>query len=189
VRHTGFVMRLFVALWPPADVAETLTAAAAAVAVGREGRDIRPTASHRLHLTCAFIGDASGRQAADVSDHLADVAVAHAAIDLALDEGGHFGDRVLWAGPSQPPPELASLAKATRVAIRAAGLTVQGNAFRPHVTLGRVREDAILTPVADRLTELLTADPVAWHADDYCLVSSVRAATSTYEIVERWSLA
>jgi 2'-5' RNA ligase len=65
---------------------------------------------------------------------------------------------------------------------------VQGSDFRPHLTVGRTRGDAILTAAVDELTALLQHDPVTWFADDLCLVSSVRGPGATYDVLERWQL-
>jgi 2'-5' RNA ligase len=182
------VLRLFVALWPPVSVADALADAAVAAIRTREGRDLRPTASHRIHLTCAFLGDVPGRQVGELADRLVDVAATSVASELTLNRAGHFGDHVVWAAPSEPVDDLKALAKNVRVATRAAGLSVQGAQFRPHLTVARTRQDAALSPVVERLAESLGAQPVHWRADDLCVVSSVRAATPTYEVLERWSL-
>jgi len=182
------MLRLFVALWPPVAVADALSDAATAAVRTREGRELRPTTPHRIHLTCAFLGDVPGRQVGELADRLVDVAATATAADLVLDRAGHFGDHVLWAAPAEPLADLKALAKSVRVATRAAGLSVQGAEFRPHLTVARTREDAALSPVVERLADLLAAQPVHWRADDLCLVSSVRAATATYEVLERWSL-
>jgi RNA 2',3'-cyclic 3'-phosphodiesterase len=182
------VLRVFVALWPPVQVAQALADAATAAIRTKEGRDLRPTAPHRIHLTCAFLGDVSGRQVGELADHLVDVAATSVASDLSLDRAGHFGDHVLWAAPAEPFDDLKALAKSVRIAIRSAGLSVQGSEFRPHLTVARTRQDAALAPLVDRFTETLSAEPIRWHADDLCLVSSVRAATATYEVLERWQL-
>jgi 2'-5' RNA ligase len=182
------VLRVFVALWPPVAVADALAEVTASAIRTREGRDLRPTASRRIHLTCAFLGDVSGRQVTELADHLADVAAAAVASDLTIDRAGHFGDHVVWAAPAEPADDLKALAKSVRIATRAAGLSVQGNEFRPHLTVARTRQDAALSPVVERLGESLAVQPVQWHADDLCLVSSVRGATATYDVLERWSL-
>jgi 2'-5' RNA ligase len=182
------VLRVFVALWPPVAVADALADTAATAMRTREGRELRPTAARRIHLTCAFLGDVSGRQVGELAEHLVDVAASATAAELTLDRAGHFGDHVVWAAPADPVDELKALAKSVRIATRAAGLSVQGNEFKPHLTVARTRQDAALTPVVERFSELLAANPVRWLADELCLVSSVRAATATYDVLERWSL-
>jgi len=182
------VLRLFVALWPPIAVANNLAETAAEAARTREGRDLRVTAPHRIHLTCAFLGDVAGQRVPALADELADVATHATAPQLTIDRAGHFGDKVVWAAPSEPSDELRNVAKSARIAVRAAGLSVQGHEFRPHLTVARTRDEAVLTPVVDRLAATLSLTPIDWLAEELQLVSSVRGATATYEVLERWSL-
>ncbi len=182
------MLRLFVALWPPDGVAESLAECAAFSLRTREGRELRQTAPHRIHLTCAFLGDVPGTRVGELADRLTALAAEVHAFELTLDHAGHFGDRVVWAAPREPVEDLRALAKSTRIAIREAGLSVQGNDFRPHVTLARTRQEAVLAPVAAALSEALAANPITWHADDLCLVSSVRSPAASYGILERWPL-
>ena len=182
------VLRAFVALWPPADLVDELALRAAAAAKTREGRDLRLTAPHRLHLTCVFLGDVLTSHLGELADRLEVVAANATAQRLSIARAGHFGDRVLWAAPADPVDGLKSLAKAIRVATREAGLAVQGNEFVPHVTVARTREAAVLAPSAARLSESLLHDPLSWTADDLCLVSSVRGSAPAYGVLERWPL-
>jgi 2'-5' RNA ligase len=169
-------------------VADALAHAAEVAVRTREGREVRPSAARRIHLTCAFLGDVAGQQVGELADQLADVATTTAPSELTIDRAGHFGDRVLWASTSEPPDDVKSLAKAVRIGIRSAGLSVQGNEFRPHLTVARTRQDTVMAPLVARLQDELSASPVTWRANDLCLVSSVRAASATYEVLERWQL-
>lgn len=92
-----------------------------------------------MHITLRFAGDMDGRSADEFADLLADICAAPFAISIA--GVGAFGGRdprVLWAGV-QAGPELATLYRANERAARAAGLEPDPRAFKPHVTLARMR--------------------------------------------------
>jgi 2'-5' RNA ligase len=92
-----------------------------------------------LHLTLRFAGDISNAQAAELSDRLAGISAD--AFELRLAELGTFGGnepRSLWVGVA-PSPELDALARATERAARACGLPAEARAFKPHVSIAKLR--------------------------------------------------
>jgi 2'-5' RNA ligase len=99
-----------------------------------------------LHLTIRFLGDLGVSGASRVGD-----AVARAAVGVApsLAELGRLGGfpsldrpRAIWVGISRGEPELLQLGRLVNAAIDAAGFDRADKPFRPHLTLGRVREGA-----------------------------------------------
>jgi len=92
-----------------------------------------------LHLTLRFAGDIDNVQAAEFADRLASISVD--AFEIRLAGLGVFGGnepRSLWAGV-ETSPELEALARANERAARSAGLPPEGRAFKPHVTLARLK--------------------------------------------------
>jgi RNA 2',3'-cyclic 3'-phosphodiesterase len=92
-----------------------------------------------LHLTLRFAGDISNEQAAELADRLAAISVD--AFEVRLAGLGVFGGnepRSLWAG-IEAGPELETLARANERAARAAGLAPEPRAFKPHVTVARLK--------------------------------------------------
>jgi 2'-5' RNA ligase len=92
-----------------------------------------------LHLTLRFAGDIDNAQAAEFADRLAAISVD--AFEIRLAGLGTFGGkepRSLWAGV-EASPELEALARANERAARLAGLPPEGRAFKPHVTLARLK--------------------------------------------------
>lgn len=97
------------------------------------------TEPENLHLTLRFGGDIYNAQAQEWSDHLAGITMD--AFEMRLAGLGSFGGnepRSIWAGV-EAGPELEALARAHERAARAAGLAPEGRAFRPHVTIARLR--------------------------------------------------
>jgi 2'-5' RNA ligase len=70
------------------------------------------------------------------------VAATHAAVPLVIRGAGAFPTlrraRVVWAGVD-PAARLELLQHDLEVALDALGIPIEGRAFRPHVTLGRVK--------------------------------------------------
>lgn len=134
-------MRLFIALNLPDEVRRALHEATAPLreAVPRGVAWVRPEG---LHLTLKFLGDVDDARAADVAAALRRVAAGHAAVRVSISGVGAFPSlarpRVVWAGV-EATPRLELLQHDVEAACAALGFEVEGRAFRPHVTLGRVR--------------------------------------------------
>jgi 2'-5' RNA ligase len=100
------------------------------------GKWIEP---ENLHLTLRFAGDIDNAKAAELADRLAGIAVN--AFEMRLSGLGAFGGnepRSIWAGV-EAGPELEALARANERAARAAGLPPEGRAYKPHVTVARLK--------------------------------------------------
>lgn len=96
-------------------------------------------APENYHLTLRFAGDIEKSQAAELVDRLAGISMN--AFEIRLAGVGAFGGNdphAIWAGV-EPSPELEALARANERAARAAGLPPESRAFKPHVTLARIR--------------------------------------------------
>ncbi len=91
------------------------------------------------HLTLRFAGDIEKAQTEELIERLA--AISMDAFEIRLAGVGAFGgnDPVsLWAG-FESSPQLDALARANERAARAVGLAPDGRAFKPHVTLARLK--------------------------------------------------
>jgi RNA 2',3'-cyclic 3'-phosphodiesterase len=141
------VMRLFMAIEPPADAVEHLDDF---LAVRRSsGPELRWSPPGQWHLTLAFMGSAPDRVVDDVVDAVAAVASRAAPVALAVVGGGCFPDvtraKVLWAGVEVAgaaasrggADALGHLARGMRMACSVAGASPEGGPFVPHLTLGR----------------------------------------------------
>jgi len=92
-----------------------------------------------MHITVRFAGDIDGRAADEFVDFLAGIRARP--FEVTVKGVGAFGGRdprVLWAGVEAGEP-LQALYRAHDRAARAAGLEPEGRAFKPHVTLARMR--------------------------------------------------
>ena len=134
-------MRLFAAADLPDDVRLALAAWGAACA--EICPELRPVAEDRMHLTLVFLGSRDAEEADGLASRA--VACADGPVDVALGEALWLSPRrphVLTVELRDPAGSLASLQ--TRVAD--ALEEHEDRAYRPHVTVCRVRKGARIRP-------------------------------------------
>lgn len=134
-------MRLFLAINLDAALRRAIHEATAPL------RAALPSASwvreDRLHLTLKFLGEQSMEEAASVAASMSGVASRHQELPMRLGGVGTFPNprrpRVVWMGVSHEP-RLELLQHDVELACEALGYEIEGRAFRPHLTLARLRE-------------------------------------------------
>jgi 2'-5' RNA ligase len=165
---------MFVALVPPTEAVEDLDAFLEPRRAA--GRDLRWSAPEQLHVTLAFYAAVEERRLDDLVERLALAAARRTPFGARVAGGGAFPDparaRVLWAGlglAEEAGTELERLAAGARAAASRVGVVVDGQRFRPHLTLarpGRAQE-------VSRWVRLLDAYAgPEWTADRVVLVAS-----------------
>jgi 2'-5' RNA ligase len=165
-------VRLFLALWPSAQVVRQIDA-------WRDGvqwpATAAPVPTERLHLTLHFIGNLP----ADEVDGLRrSLQVPGRGFTL------HLGDAAVWANgiaaltPLATPDALSCLHNDLAMVLRGNGLHVEERTWRPHVTLARKARGSRLPP----------SPSIDWPVDaTYALVrSSLHAG---YEVLHRYDSA
>ena len=156
---------MFVAIRPPRAIRETLID----VIGGIEGA--RWQDDDQLHLTLAFAGEVDGARADDLIEALADVESAVFPAEVA--GIGHFERKgvptAVWAGVPLSDP-LAQLQRRVERACRRAGLALERRAYRPHITLARLRRTA--APVGDWLAKHGTLRAGPWQVEGFTLFES-----------------
>lgn len=174
-------LRLFFALWPETDVAQQLADLAAGQAERLGGRAMQ---RDTLHLTLAFLGNVSAERLADIT--AAASAVRGQPFDLMLDRLGFWHhNRLLWAGFTAPPGELAKIAEQLRQYLQAAGFPVDrsGVSFRPHVTLMR------RLPTDHPPAEGGNIPGISWPCKEFVLAASSPGPQGpAYRLLERFPL-
>lgn len=166
-------MRLFTAVVPPPDVVEHLDAF---LDVRRHAADLRWTRAEQLHLTLAFAADVEEWRLDEVLERTAAAAARRTPLDLRVAGGGAFpharAGKVLWAGlalADHDRAELDALARGARSAVATAGARVDGQAFRPHVTVARSGRQVVLD---DWVRLLDTYEGPSWRVEEVALVAS-----------------
>jgi len=186
-------MRAFAAVVPPPRVVEHLDAF---LEVRRAAAPYRWAGAGQLHVTLAFLADVPDRKLDDLVERLGRAAARRTAFTAAIAGGGAFPHagraRVLWAGldlEEQACTELSRMATGARAAASRAGVSVDGQRFRPHVTVARLTRPGEVTSWV-RLLDAYRGP--SWTVDRLTLVASYLGegprGRPRYETVEEFVL-
>ena len=133
--------RLFVAIELPAVVLNELEDAIAPLRA--EAPELAWTPSSSRHLTMKFLGDVEPDRVDGISQMLDGISRTHRPFAIHLARFGAFPSfrkaRVVWLGVEHEP-RLELLQHDLELAAAELGFELEGRAFRPHVTLARVKE-------------------------------------------------
>ena len=169
-------MRLFFALWPPAQAIAALAAWAKEAQVLTGGRVTRPES---IHLTLAFLGEVAEERAGDAIRAARSVRGARHALPIERAKvwtHNHIG----WVRPQRTPPALESLTNSLRQNLLAEGFAIESRPFAAHVTLLRK---------AGQASRLPPLPEVVWPVDEFTLVySRLSQKGSSYEVLARFGL-
>ena len=137
---------MFVALVPPEEAVSDLDRF---LDVRRGAGAFRWAAPEQFHLTLAFLAAVPDRRLDDLVERLGRAAARRAPFETGLAGGGAFPHpgraRVLWAGldlDEAGRTELDRMATGARAAASRAGIVVDGQRFRPHLTVARLGRPA-----------------------------------------------
>ena len=170
------VIRLFIAIYPPADAAAALLAALPAQSEA-PGRD---TPLDQLHLTCHFIGDRDERQLRDVVESLNRSCSGLAAPTLtpqSLITLPERGTHRLIAAQLDATSSLFELQRRAVARLSRPGKSAEG--FLPHITLRRFGPAG-----GPRITRPLILP--AFQPREVCLVKSVlHAGGASHAVIHR----
>jgi len=147
-----------------------------------------------MHLTLKFLGNISVDKVSAISEAIAEVARSVAPFRLELTESGAFPNtkapRVAWVGLGGDLESLLRLQRGIDQALIPLGFPPEARAFSPHLTLGRVRDQA--TPqerrrLGERMASLEVQGQPSLYVDRVSLMRS--QLTSKGAIYSRLSAA
>ena len=209
-------MRLFVAIYPPADAIDHLVSFVGDLHVGvaaASGVNTRLARPHMLHVTVAFIGEVDddrcpgaeaalaravdrspvrGRAAPAVASGAAP-RTGHAApaAELRLAGGGRFGRgrfTVLWVGLDGDLTPVRDLHRAVRSELKRERLPYDERPWKPHLTLARPGDRVDRADLdADRAALHDYAGP-SWPVTELVLVRSRMGPDPAHTPVATWPL-
>jgi 2'-5' RNA ligase len=166
-------MRIFFALWPPAETARALFDWAQAAQPDTGGR---VTDEAKIHLTLAFLGEADPQRAITAARR-----VRAEDLILPIEHARYWRENnIVWAGPREIPPALNALHRKLSIELYREEFILERRPFAAHVTLIRKARAASLPPLPATLD---------WPLEEFLLVrSNLSSKGSTYEPLERFSL-
>jgi 2'-5' RNA ligase len=138
------VIRAFIAIELPARVKQYLAALTDELAARTPSRSVRWVKAERMHLTLRFLGETDKNLLPRLGAALDTAGTEHAPFALQLDGFGCFPNcrrpRVLWAGLAGDLEAAASLKAGIDAALEPVGWAPEERPFKPHLTLGRVKD-------------------------------------------------
>jgi 2'-5' RNA ligase len=188
---------MFAAVLPPQDVLEDLEEFLGPRQEAAQGSgELRWTRPEGWHLTLAFMANVPERSLDDLHERLTRAGSRRDPFTLRLAAGGAFPNparaKVLYAGVEGEPEaleELRRLATGARAAAGKAGAPADGAAFRPHLTLARMRRPVEATRW---LRVLSTYRSRPFEVTDFALVESHLGQgpgnRPRYDVVRQFSL-
>jgi RNA 2',3'-cyclic 3'-phosphodiesterase len=149
--------RLFLALWPIDAVRDQLRA-------WRDAwtwpRGAAPVHTDKLHVTLHFLGD---QPTARLAELLAGFQVPFSPFHLQFGRPALQRSGIAWIEPHDEPQGLLDLHARLSDALLALGLTPEARAYRPHVTMAR-RANGAVVPAS--------GPAIDWAVGGYALVES-----------------
>ncbi len=187
------VWRLFVAVDLPDEVKQRL--ALIRRTLQTSGWKARWTNPDIAHLTLKFIGDYPVDSIDTLRSALRESLGSARGFTIKTRSPGAFPNsrrpRVIWLGVGDAPGALARLVSTVEATTRTLGIEPDDRAFRPHLTIARVRPDesGTITDVDARFAELARADDIEFDVDHVTLYrSELGGGGPTYTVVERFDL-
>ncbi len=156
---------------------------------------VRWVPASNLHLTLKFLGEVSTANVQALSRMLQTEAGKHQRFDMTIAELGAFPNlrrpRVIWVG-SQAPEALTVLQKAIEAETRRLGYPAEERPFSPHLTLGRISQNARpdeVSQVARALGEMKIGEIGRVHIDRMHLFQSdLRPSGAVYTSLYQFEL-
>jgi 2'-5' RNA ligase len=135
--------RVFVAIALDAAARRVVERVIGALRTDAGGVAVRWVAPENLHVTLCFLGNVALVRLGNLVEELSRVATALSPFSMQLGTVALFPSaqrpRVVTCEVA-PVPRISHLAEAVGRAVTRAGVSLEARPFRPHLTLGRVRE-------------------------------------------------
>lgn len=141
----------------------------------------------KLHLTMKFLGDLDEERLEDLHGAVKKTATQIAPFVVDISGTGVFPNpknpRILWLGIRNPERNLAGLNRVLETECARAGFAREKRAFKPHLTIGRLRQPYHSTDlVAEHLASNI--EPVSFAAGTIAVVESKLQPTgSVYSVL------
>lgn len=139
------LLRAFLASELPAKLQDAIHQSTAGLRQALGDDLVRWVPARNVHLTLKFLGDISPSSVNLIQQMLVTEASQFSPFEMEVQGLGCYPNprrpRVLWVG-LQAPPELASLQRAIEAAAARLGYESEERGFSPHLTIGRVRQNA-----------------------------------------------
>ncbi len=187
-------VRLFVACEVPEDVKESIGGVIDTLK-SRSGSAVRWIRPEGVHVTLKFLGEVPVKKLPSIKLAIQEAVVGHSPFELEFSNIGTFGGReglrIMWVGIAGDVLRLEALVRAVNAALAVVGFEPERRPFRPHLTLGRVRDEIPTRQRAQIEVDVGKMDVplTSWRTSQVSLMRSRITATSvTYEVIATFPL-
>lgn len=188
-------MRLFIGIFPPAEIQRSL---AVAVKKCPKNLPVRWESKEKIHTTLVFFGEVSQERLGLLTEAIGHALEGLKQLELSIKAAGVFPridrPRVIWVGLGGDANQLVGLQKRLETALLTKGFSLKTRqAFIPHLTLGRVK-GSLGGEGSTRLQKFLkdTVSTVErqrfWVSKISLVKSTLGPKGSTYEVIKEFSL-
>ncbi|MDQ7910566.1 RNA 2',3'-cyclic phosphodiesterase [Phytohabitans sp. ZYX-F-186] len=187
-------MRLFVAVYPPAYVADDFAACVERLRVTqalRDGVNTRVASRDNWHVTLAFLGDVPDDRGDATATAVERAAALATPFEVRLAGGGRFGRgrfTILWVGVGGDLPSLAGLSRGVRRELKRARLAYDPKPLRPHMTVARPGDRIDRVAVDADRAALDAYESPPWTVAEVVLMRSHQGPKPTYDRLGAWPL-
>jgi 2'-5' RNA ligase len=172
------MLRAFIAIELPGGLQKAISQVIERLQTTAGRSAVRWVAASNIHLTLKFLGDIAPTNLGVIEEALRIEGGLHSGFKMEAGGLGAFPNikrpRVIWLGVDAPP-ELTSLQRGIDLATAKLGYASEARPFSPHLTLGRVRENASsseLSDLASKLNEVRFHSPGSFAVDAVHLFKS-----------------
>ena len=187
-------VRLFVACEVPDDVKQSIGGVIETLK-SRSGSAVRWIRPEGVHVTLKFLGEVPVKKLPRIKLAIQEAVVGHAPFELEFSNIGTFGGReglrIMWVGIAGDVLRLEALVRAVNAALAVVGFEPERRPFRPHLTLGRVRDEISTRQRAQIEVDVgkLDVPLTSWRTSQVSLMRSrITATTVTYEVIATFPL-
>ncbi len=158
----------------------------------QSGADVKWVRTESVHLTLKFLGDVAEETLPSLAEAVGREVEASSPLRLVMQGTGVFPNparaRVVWLGLTGDLEALAALQHGVEKAAAGFGFEPEGRAFKPHLTLGRVRSGRNRSGLLAEL-DRLKPEPLEFMAEEVVLFKSdLRPTGAVYTPLQRLPL-
>lgn len=168
------LIRAFIAIELPKEIHEGLKKVQGELKDSM--RDVRWTKYGNVHLTLKFLGDTEAKKIDAINKALQSIADGFSPFVISLAGIGAFPNSrkpsVVWTGIQKGADETADLANQIEKAMEKFGFEREKRSFKPHLTIGRVREIKYPSQLKDALDSSNIGEIGEFTADKISLIKS-----------------
>jgi len=187
--------RLFVAIFPPAQIQQRLAEAARAVDTGLSPKAVAWTRQEQIHLTLNFLGNVECSRVNEFARTIGETCLRTAPHFLQAQGIGCFPSasrpQIIWAGLAGAGAVLQELKKWLDESLATLGYLPETRPFHPHLTIGRVKQlkTSDRRPFAATLRQWREKEFGSWTAERIDLMRSMLSPTgANYSLVQSFVL-